>query len=149
MNSKKISPPPPPLPSRRIVIASLRVHLFRWLLHFCAVSRCSRCPVALLRRIATPCCAALHRHVVTTHLLVVSLYYLVVALRPLTHLITPALFGWLLRRCAAPRPCFPSRVSSSRLAIVSLLLSCCILSRRHIMSCHHVPSNSILLSGLV
>ncbi len=152
MNPKKISPPPllPShcivFPSRRRVFASFRVCLFGWLLHCHAVSCRSRCPVALFRRVAMPRCAALRRHVSSSRHVVSSsrclvLSCLVVASRPLAHLITPALFGWLLRRRAASRPCFPSCVSLLRLAIVSLAAvalrlvssSHCVLSSRPVV----------------
>jgi hypothetical protein len=148
VNPKKISPPPL-LPSRRIVFAScrrvfasFRVRLFGWLLHCHAVSRRSRCPVASFRRVAMPCCAALRRHVSLSRHVVSSSRCLVssclvVASRPFAHLITPALFGWLLRRRAASRPCFPSRLSLLRLAIVSLAA----VASRLVSSSHCVSSS--------
>ncbi len=148
MNPKIISPPPL-LPSRcivfasrRRVFASFRVRLFGWLLHCHAVSCRLCCPVALFRRITMPRCTALRRHVSSSRHVVLSSRCLVssclvVALRPLAHLITPALFGWLLRCRAASRPCFPSRVSSTRLAIVSLAAVAL-----HLVSLLHCVSSS-------
>ena len=142
---KKISLPPL-LPSRCIIVASrrrvfasFRVRLFGWLLHCRAVSRRSRCLIASFRRVATPRCAALGRHlsssrlVVTTRRLVVSLSCLV-----------------LPRRCVAPpcashHTCFVRLVVASSRCVSSLLP----LARLVVATCHCVARCCRVASRLV